>query len=214
MEYKKIIEHYEHCFEKYGDTPAGVDWTQADQVEIRYKTMLELMNFREKSFSLNENRTLLDYGCGLSHLYEYIVKNNIQYIKYTGLEISEMFFNESISKYPNNKYLLGDIMDDDFQIEDQYDYIVMNGVFTEKRSLSHEDMFLYFSQTISSLYNTCSRGLAFNVMSKQVDWEKDFLFHVPLDSIAYFLTKNITRDFIIRNDYGLYEYTVYVYKGE
>ena len=47
---------------------------------------------------------------------------------------------------------------------------------------------------------------------KQVDWEKDFLFHLPLDTLAFFLTKELTRNFIIRNDYGLYEYTVYLYK--
>lgn len=214
MEYKEIIEHYENCFETYGDTPKGVDWTQVDQVDIRYKTMLELINFREESFAIEETRTLLDYGCGLSHLYEYIVKNKLEYIDYTGLEISEIFYNVSKKKYPDNKYLIGDLMEDDFHIKDQYDYILMNGVFTEKRDLSYEDMFAYFSQMISNLYQSCTKGMAFNVMSKQVDWEKDFLFHVPLDDIANFLTKHITRSFIIRNDYGLYEYTVYVYKEE
>ena len=88
MKYKKIIEHYEECFKKFGDTPQGVDWTKDEQVEFRYNTMIELINFREKSFHITENVSLLDYGCGLSHLYEYIVKNNIDYVEYTGLEIS------------------------------------------------------------------------------------------------------------------------------
>jgi hypothetical protein len=29
--------------------------------------------------------------------------------------------------------------------------------------------------------------------------------------LAEFLTKDLTRNFIFRNDYGLYEYTAYVY---
>jgi hypothetical protein len=37
------------------------------------------------------------------------------------------------------------------------------------------------------------------------------LFHLPLDLLSNFLVKNISRNFIIRNDYGLFEYTVYVY---
>jgi len=49
-------------------------------------------------------------------------------------------------------------------------------------------------------------------MSKQVDWEVETLFHVPLDDISKFLSKKITRNFVIRNDYGLHEYTVYLYK--
>lgn len=212
MEYTKIIEHYEECFVKYGDTPRGVDWTKEEQVEFRYQTMLELVNFREKSFQVARQVSLLDYGCGLSHLYEFIQKNNINNIEYTGLEISNKFFNESKQKFPTNNYILGDILKDNNLLQNKYDYIVMNGVFTEKRNLSYENMFEYFEKMVGLVYSYCNKGIAFNVMSKQVDWEIDTLFHVPMDDMANFLTKKISRNFIIRNDYGLYEYTVYLYK--
>ena len=52
MNYKSIIRHYEKCFDKHGDTCKGVDWTRPEQVETRYRTMLELINFREKSVNL------------------------------------------------------------------------------------------------------------------------------------------------------------------
>jgi hypothetical protein len=55
-------------------------------------------------------------------------------------------------------------------------------------------------------------GVAFNVMSTHVDWERDDLFHLPMDVLGSFLTKNLSRKFVIRSDYGLYEYTTYVYK--
>ena len=48
--------------------------------------------------------------------------------------------------------------------------------------------------------------------SKNVDWERDDLFHLSLDKLSGFLCEKITRNFVIRNDYGLYEYTVYVLK--
>lgn len=212
MEYKKIVEHYEQCFSKFGDTPKGVDWTKEEQVSVRYKAMLELVDFREKSFNHSDTKTVLDYGCGLSHLYEYLLKEKLNYIEYTGLEISEIFFNQSKIKYPKNNYILGDILLDNSLLKTNYDYILMNGVFTEKRDLSYEDMFAYFSQMIEKIYPYCNKGIAFNVMSKQVDWEIDALFHVPMDDMANFLTKKISRNFIIRNDYELYEYTVYLYK--
>jgi len=212
MKYSDIIKHYESCFYRYGDTAKGVDWTQESQVDTRYKTMLEVINFREKTFEVKDKISLLDYGCGLSHLYEYIQRNNIDNIDYTGLELSKLFYDESRKKYPANKYLLGDILVDDDIISNSYDYIVMNGVFTEKVNLSYDEMFKYFASMISKVYSHCNKGLAFNVMSKQVDWEKEFLFHVPLNDMADYLTHNVGRDFIIRNDYGLYEYTVYVYR--
>ncbi|AGR78448.1 methyltransferase [Aliarcobacter butzleri 7h1h] len=213
MNYKTIIQHYEMCLDKYGDTAKGVDWTKEEQVEIRYKIMIELINYREKSFSTDINtQKVLDYGCGLSHLYEYIIKKNLTYVDYSGLEISEKFFEESRKKFPNNRYIKGDILENNNILMDNYDYIIMNGVFTEKRELTYKDMFIYFEQMIEIIYSYCNKGMAFNVMSKQVDWEIDYLFHVPMDDMANFLTKKISRNFIIRNDYGLYEYTVYLYK--
>ena len=49
-------------------------------------------------------------------------------------------------------------------------------------------------------------------MSKNVDWERDDLFHLSHDLLSDFLCRKITRNYIIRNDYGLYEYTVYLFK--
>ena len=57
-----------------------------------------------------------------------------------------------------------------------------------------------------------NKGIAFNIMSKLVDWERDDLFHVSMDELGLFLKNNLSRNFIIKNDYKLYEYTVYVYK--
>lgn len=73
-----------NVLKKFGDTPKGVDWTKEEQVDYRYQTMLELINFHH----ITQKISLLDYGCGLSHLYEYIKKNNLNHIEYTGLEIN------------------------------------------------------------------------------------------------------------------------------
>ena len=38
--YKEIIEHYENCLAKHGDTHLGVDWPNADDVEKVIKNFL------------------------------------------------------------------------------------------------------------------------------------------------------------------------------
>ena len=88
----------------------------------------------------------------------------------------------------------------------------MNGVFTEKRQLSFAEMFGYLKDTLRVVFPKVRIGLTFNVMSKTVAWERDDLFHLPLDDLAAFVTTELSRHFIVRNDYGLFEYTVYVYK--
>lgn len=204
-DYHKIVEHYENCLARYGDTPRGVDWTNQEDVYKRFKVMLEVI--REKK----ESVTLLDFGCGTSHLYEYILRNDFTNIKYSGLDLSSKFIEVSKEKFPQIDYYQTDILNS-AQSLPVFDYIVMNGVLTEKRELLFDNMWQYAQRLLTVIFKNCERGIAFNVMAKAVDWERDDLFHLPMDVLAGFLVKNLTRNFIIRNDYGLYEYTAYIYK--
>lgn len=204
MKYDTIIKHYENCLEKHGDTALGVDWhDKEDVVKKRYQIMLDII-------PNNETKTLLDFGCGLGHLLEYIKENNLTHIEYNGLDISKKFIDVVSKKFNDTKFYHLDILGDNSI--PQFDYIIMNGIFTEKRELSFEEMFEYFQKLLSVVFKKCNSGVAFNVMSKEVDWEREDLFHLPMNLLAGFLTKNLSRNFIIRNDYGLYEYTVYLYK--
>jgi len=204
--YLEIVKHYERCFDRHDDTHLGVDWPNKEDALVRYQVMLDLIQGNKNEPALS----LLDFGCGAAHLYDFIQRAGYDKIRYTGLDLSEKFISACKKKYPEIEFLCGDILDEHFKTG-SFDYVVMNGVFTEKRDLSFDEMWAYFKRIITEIYSMTSKGIAFNVMSKQVDWERDDLFHVPLDLMADFLCKKLTRDFIIRNDYGLYEYTVYVY---
>jgi len=206
--YNKIIEHYEQCLEKHGDNHLGVDWPNADDARKRYMIMLDMIRLNADS---NREVSLLDFGCGTAHLLAFIEQNKIGNILYSGLDISQKFVDVASEKYPGNRFYCIDIFDANNELP-KFDYIVMNGVFTEKRELSFEEMWDYFTKLISLVSDKSNKGFAFNVMSKNVDWEREDLFHVSLDLLSGFLCKHLTRDFVIRNDYGLYEYTVYVFK--
>jgi len=115
------------------------------------------------------------------------------------------------SKFPDVPFTCTDVLEAESEVPD-FDCIVMNGVFTEKRELSSECMWQYLRAVLRRLWPHARRGMAFNVMSKQVDWERDDLFHLSTDLLMAFLKTELSRHCLIRHDYGLYEYTVYVYR--
>ena len=154
---------------------------------------------------------VLDFGCGASHFYQYILARGIKDIDYSGLDLSEKFVALSKSKFPSNSYYCLDILEDSADLP-VFDYIVLNGVFTEKRSLAFDEMFSYFKQLVKKVFERAQIGIAFNVMSKHVKWERDDLFHLSFDLLAEFLSKEVSRNFVFRNDYKLFEYTTYVYR--
>ncbi|RYZ78542.1 MAG: class I SAM-dependent methyltransferase, partial [Proteobacteria bacterium] len=140
--YLDIVSHYEACLEKHGDTHLGVDWPSQKDADKRYKVMLDVIKF---SPELINQPSLLDFGCGTSHLYDTLLTNNEFNCEYSGLEISEAFYNVSRLKNPSVRYLHGDVLDSKFTLPD-FDFIVLNGVFTEKRNLTNREMKSYFER--------------------------------------------------------------------
>jgi hypothetical protein len=202
--YKEIYIHYEQCFEKYGDTNLGVDWPNADDANKRYKIMLDIVNYFEK-----KNYTILDFGAGCSALYNYILQNDIN-LCYSALDISSKYCSYIKTKYPNIDVYNLDILKD--STIPNFDFVVLNGVFTEKRNLSEDEMWNFLTQIIIKLFQKTNKGICFNIMTPVVDWKDDKLFYLSFDKLGKFLKENISRHFIINQSYGLWEYTIYVFK--
>jgi cyclopropane fatty-acyl-phospholipid synthase-like methyltransferase len=208
--YLSIVAACESDLKKYGDNYLGVGWTKRQKdADTRYQVMLEVI--KRDTVGADGKVALLDFGCGASHLYEYMLRQQIDDVDYSGLDLSEDFIQLSRSKFPFINYYHVDILEDRVELP-LFDYIVINGVFTSKCDLSFEEMLAFFQNLVAKVFHRARVGIAFNVMSKQVDWERDDLFHLPFDTLADFLTRELSRNFVFRNDYGLYEYTTYVYR--
>lgn len=203
---ESIVAACEAYLDRHGDCYLGVGWTksQAD-TDRRYQVMLEVVREPDTEVSV------LDFGCGLSHLYEYALRTGRDGIRYSGLDLSEKFLAVSRAKHPGTPYYQVDILQQPDELP-SFDYVVMNGIFTLKADHSFEEMWTYVTDVLRAVFAKATKGITFNVMSKQVDWERDDLFHVPFDTLASFLTSELSRHFVIRHDYGLYDYTVYVYR--
>jgi SAM-dependent methyltransferase len=167
MSYLKIAEHYDKCFKQHGDNNLGVDWPNYEDTLTRHQVMYEIIK--------KENSTLLDFGCGLGHFNEWIINNNKQ-IQYSGLDINEGFYNACKTKFPNLSFYNVDIFKENNL--PNFDYITINGVFTEKQGLTQIEMMEFFTSALIKLWDKCDKGIAFNLMSKHVDWEREDLFHV------------------------------------
>ncbi len=203
-DYLALVRHYEACFAANGDTPRGVDWPDAAGAALRYRIMADVV--REPG-----EVELLDLGCGAGHFLEYLQAHGLQRIAYRGLDLSPAFIGFCQGKFPGVPFTCADILADGAVVA-AADYVVMNGVFTERCGLPQEQMFGFTCRMLERAFRIARKGIAFNLMSKHVDWERDDLFHVPYDQLAGFVVGSLSRHHLIRADYGLYEYTVYVYK--
>lgn len=203
-----IVSQCEAYLGEYGDNHKGVGWPSYEDAQVRYRVMLDGLLAIAPA---NQPIRLLDFGCGPAHFYEFLQRQQLPFIEYTGLDISEAYLAIARSKFPDQPFYCVDVLQNPADLP-AFDYIIMNGIFTQKCTLSFEQMWAYCQQLLQALWPKATLGLAFNAMSKQVDWERTDLFHLPLDVLASFLKQSLTRHFTLRHDYGLYEYTAYLYK--
>ena len=202
-----IVAACEADLERYGDSYLGVGWTKSkEHAELRYRVMLDVIRGPR-----DEEVTLLDFGCGASHLLEHMLEHGTARVSYSGLDLSPKFLALSRSKHPSVTYYELDVLEQPDRLPD-FDYIILNGIFGYRGELSHEEMLAYCQELLRVVFQKARRGIAFNLMSTQVDWERDDLFHLAFDDLASFLTSHLSRHFVVRHDYGLYEYTTYVYR--
>ncbi len=197
--------HYEECFKKFGATSEGIDWgNDINKLFIRYDKMLELF-VNDKSVE----KSLLDVGCGYAGFYEYIKNNQIN-INYSGIDIVQEMIQHAKNKNPTIKEL---IYDDflDFNFNKTYDYIICNGILTQKLETSNMDMDIYANKLIKKMYQLSNKGIAFNIMTTKVNFFSNNLYYRnPSELMAYCMSE-ITNKIKIDHTY-LYEYTIYLYK--
>src|SRR5690348_9011516 len=130
---RTLVQHYESCFAKHGDTAKGFDWPDENGARVRHQVMWEIIP--------NEatNVSILDFGCGSMQFLDYLSSRGIYdsaRLKYYGIDLSEQFTEISKRKYPSIWSRKLDILkDEDFIDVPAVDYVICNGIFTLKNKI-------------------------------------------------------------------------------
>lgn len=203
---RPIVEHYERCFARHGRTPQGVDWPNQPDLEQRFDVMLDV------AAGASRPATLLDLGCGPGLLVDYLqARGRMDEFHYRGIDLSAPMIASARAAWPGLSFDIRDILADPLPA-DSVDFVIMNGVLTERRDLSRAAMIDFAEALLAAAFRLARRGIAFNVMSRHVDWERDDLFHWGFDEVAAFARARLSRHLAFRADYGLYEFTTYVFR--
>lgn len=193
----------ESCLETHGPNHEGVGWPDGEDAQRRYRVMRELIHTQAPAIA--------DVGCGVGLFYEYLQEDStLPAFSYRGFDVSEAMLAHARARHPEAAF---DALNAAATpLPGSYDYVIANGVFSAKETATQEAMWAHMRNILDHLWQAARIGIAFNVMSKYVDWEKDRLFHVGLTEMGDFLYRHYSRHFVLRHDYGLYEYTAYLYR--
>lgn len=194
--------HYTETFEEFGATSKGVDWGRNEDLILRYDKILEVIKNK------NQEITILDVGCGYGGLYERIKEKNIN-VKYSGIDLCENMIEYAKKIHSDSKFYCEDIMKMNLA---EYDYVVCNGILTQKLEISILNMDEYAKKLIKKMFSISREGIAFNIMTNKVNFTVPNLYYKSPVELLSFCLEEVSLKVKIDHSYPLYEYMVYIYK--
>jgi 2-polyprenyl-3-methyl-5-hydroxy-6-metoxy-1,4-benzoquinol methylase len=203
-----LEEHYRSTFSKYGACAQGVDWGSDKEWAsvLRQDMMLDVV----KEGDLTDDISILDVGCGYGALLDRINEKSLNY-SYVGIDLVEELINEAKHRHNGVEFILENIMN--LNHGKKYDYVVCNGIMTQKLKASNIDMDKFSNLLIKKMWSLCNVGIAFNVMSTHVNHQVENLYYRNSIELLGWCTSELTSKFKIDASYKLwYEYTVYLYR--
>ncbi len=203
------VKYYEDLLDKYGDHYLSLDWKAPDSQRIRYSIFEDLINmFSAGKFSL------LDVGCGFGDLYGFLKERNYD-VDYTGVDIAPKIIDMAKKKYPEAKFEVKDILSD--KKNSSYDFVFLSGAL----SICFDDREKHIDFIISMLikmYELCKIAVGVNFLSSEALYavseedlqKKQYFYMRPEEAVS--IVKTLSKRFVLRHDYHLGDFTVYIIK--
>ena len=166
----KFRSHFRVTLQAHGPTSEGLDWgSDQAKVDLRYSKMLALLQPSQASVP-----SLLDVGCGYGGLLGYARDIGLQ-IDYTGINVVEEMIQCASKNNSTGSYILGDVLETPKSTK--FDYVVCSGILTGRLEVSVMAMDQYAQAIIRRMYDLCTVGVAFNVMSTKVNFYSNKLYY-------------------------------------
>lgn len=99
------------------------DGMESHNISHWFTEKTQVTNFKMVANVMEEGESVLDVGCGLGDLRLYLPEN----VRYTGIDYAENVIKLSLSRNPDLRLIVGDILD--YKFDEKFDAVVCCGAF-------------------------------------------------------------------------------------
>jgi ubiquinone/menaquinone biosynthesis C-methylase UbiE len=190
----EIISFYnEFLFNSNINDPGSVAWTNRETQHKRFDILFNI--------GIGDSDSILDLGCGLGHMVDYMLEKNKPILNYNGMDINFNYIVYAIQRHNSVNFSVGEI----FNVNHKYDYIIGSGIFTVAMPL--DDILL----AIAEAYKYANKGLAFNFLNKEYCNIPGFNSFVP-DELHSLINGIYNKTKLVTDYLGTEDFTIYIYK--
>jgi len=203
----RIVISQREALKRNGFHPNALFWSSKEVQEKRFQVFAKS--------GIQSADTLLDIGCGFGDFADYLKQKNIL-VEYTGIDISKDLLQVGKQHYPEIILQEADLFEFNPQAK-SYDYVMLSGALNRKfmGNKGAESASDYSFQIIRRMFETCKKGIAFNLLDARHSWtaERWDLQSFHPDEIIAFI-RDLTCHYQLVDDYLENDFTVYAWRKD
>lgn len=194
----RIIDRYNERIERFGNNINALASGTEERRNLRFGILTDV--------GVKSGDSVLDLGCGYGDYYLFL-KNRFESFKYLGIDI-----NPKLIEFATNRFSAADFKVLDIQTEEpgRFDYVVSTSSFNLK--LSESSNYDFVEDILKKSFDVGRKGVAVDFLSSYVDFKgnPDEAFYYEPEKL-FRIAKSITKRVMLRHDYPLYEFCIYLY---
>ncbi|MGE5613346.1 MAG: class I SAM-dependent methyltransferase [Bacillota bacterium] len=151
-------------------------WESEEAQRTRFDILLSRVSL--------EGKKLLDVGCGMGNLYEYIKSKGIN-LKYTGVDILAKMIEKARAKRLDAEFINVDIFKNNIFAEKSFDVIYASGIFNLDLGNNRE----FLADALELFFRLARETVVFNLLDVASPNREDRYFYFHPDEVAEILEK-------------------------
>jgi len=198
-----VVMAYERRLRRYGDTPRGVFWKNAEWQRRRYEILVRIFD----DVALAGGITVHDFGCGYGALFDYIADHPAMHMsRYVGTDMCEGMIEAAEKRITDPRAT--------FQrhlwVTEAADYTFVSGTFNMSMEADDGIWWEYVEVSLERLWKATRRGMAFNLLSTSSPEKYDGLYYAAPEDVLEFVRKTMDPAAQLIVDPPMPDFTVFV----
>jgi len=201
-EISRMIDDYDILLDKYGDSEKSVGWNKPKH-NIRFNAIIQPW---VRIFG-RSNASILDFGCGLGHLFKYMRREDIMW-NYRGVDINRRLIERARDRFLDNadSFQVVSNIDD---LKGTVDLVAIVGVFNRR----FEDSDAFCSDVIQKALTIATTGVAISALAPWALKKNISNYYMPLSLIEKLVDRSIVKSIDIDGSSLHGEIQIHFYKN-
>lgn len=191
---KQIRQHYEPRISPSRENYDVLDWASSASQQARFKVLVDNIDLAGKS--------ILDVGCGLGDLWEFLRSRNIQ-ADYIGVDLLEKMVAAAQHRHPGGRFEQADIFTENAMDGRCFDVVFCSGAF----NLNLGNNLEFLPQAVMHMCRLSRQYVVFNLLHRRASAETHRYFYYDPADVRQML-RSPQCDIRIIDDYLPNDFTV------